>query len=515
MNKKIYSFLVVIFLMFTLIFSSKIYGKDLVFESDISLDSNTYEKALTFRKYVRRYGTAENSEWKYGGTLGAGTNTAGSYVTIALSFHTKYGTNYTTDYNDSGVVRMAYDTNGKNISTISELNSNETNVFFNTYKISGNNFTGVKLRADSNTYNMGEIYTAQSVKLTRERTLDKMAITDFTIDGDSYVNLTQGIKEEILNGNVKEYNNNYYKILVSGQLDAYALDANGNPSTHFTKKDNIKTAQQLVDIMFNGATNAYYNNKINSVWTNNDFGFKEGYGTKGSSTVETGMSVLNNFDNTLLIPKSNLLETRDVYVNYQILGDDSGDGTFWNLVNTQRTQKLEDGTTLYSQGSTEFEGKNWIEHYVLNENQKNMIVKYADNTQLENAGYEPSNYEYAGVYVTSGTWKSSNSDLSELNPNETSYAVANEDSKTAIKVTFYYKVKNPDEKKQYVYIKHITEDGTIINGLKESETFSEGFRENDLTKVTSARTYQTAYKFKADGITHGGIYTKNKMNKRR
>lgn len=312
MNKKNYSFLVVVFLFFALIFSSKIYGKDLVFESDISLNSDTNEKFLTFRKYVRRYGTANNTDWSYGGTLGSGTNTPGSYVTIALVFHTKYGTNYTDDYGDLSVVRVAYDTNTKNIST--KENTLETGKFFSTYGISGNNFTGIKLMSDSNVWNMGEFYTAQSVKLTRERTLDKMAITDFTIDGDSYVNLIGGVKEEISKGNVQEYayDNNYYKVLVSGQLDAYAMNEKGKASTHFTQKDNIKTAQQLVDIMYNSATNAYYNNKINSVWTNNDFGFKEGYGTKGSSTVETGMSVLNNFDNTLLIPKSNILDNRHV-----------------------------------------------------------------------------------------------------------------------------------------------------------------------------------------------------------
>lgn len=187
----------------------------------------------------------------------------------------------------------------------------------------------------------------------------------------------------------------------------------------------------------------------------------------------------------------------------------------------KRTQTLKDGTVLTSEGSESYDGKDWLEHYVLNENQKNMIVNYADDTQLKNAGYDPSNYEYAGVYVTSGTWKSSKSDLSELDPKEKSYEVANDDSQNAIKVTFYYRLKIKDEKSQYVYIKHAITDskgktvGANISGLSGSESFSTGFKENDLTKLTDTKGYQTAYKFKADGIANGGIYRSSKITTRR
>ena len=490
--------IIILFMAFMLLsfLFSNIYAKDLIYQGKISKDDEG-AKFLTFRKYVRHYGSNSDTEWKYSNDplSSQSTSTRGSYVTQAMIFHKNYGTNYLGSWSDdSKVLEIGYDLSSGNTKIPTDDNIGTTEQeFFNKYNIVSAREWIKLYQPSGNDIGMGTYFESGDILINRSKILDNMAITDFKVAGDTYTFLIDAIKANITPVD-KEY-----RTMVSGNVQVITWEN--------SKSWNVKTTQEIIDVMIPGDVNAYYNGNINSVWTADDFGY---WSKASNSALRTGYSVVNNFDNWLYINYDEVNENRDVYVTYKVKGDDTTNGIFWDLLDDPngRYQTLKDGTKVQSSGSVTLRNDSkgideyWLEHYTLSEDQRNLLVNYEES--LVNSPYSGIQYQYDSVEVKCGSWNQTYTN--------TSVEVANDDSNKPIYVTFYYTPK-VNNKSQYVYIKHVNADtGAVISELKASETFSEGFKENDLKTWAATDGYQTAYSLKADGITNGGIYNRDKVN---
>lgn len=228
------------------------------------------------------------------------------------------------------------------------------------------------------------------------------------------------------------------------------------------------------------------------------------YGMDYNKNYAKGKSALNNFDNYLLIPFKQKAKNREVYVVHRIEGTTDSSGIFWNY--QRASQKLKDGTVIQSLGWCFYNNNYWLEHYSLDPNQKDFNVEYSEDIVNDAKGVNNAEYEYSGVEVRTGSYNSGR--LSDQK-----VEVANDNSDEPIEIVFYYTPTGGTNKKQYLYVKHVDQDtGMTISELSGTETFSDEFREKDLSQESDSKDYQTAYSFNADGKACGGVYLSGKFN---
>lgn len=198
MNFKRISIISIFFLLFFVFSPIKVQAKDLVYEAHIGKNGDN-QQFMTFRKYVRHYGSSSDTDWKKTDKYLSeqSTSVKGSYVTTSMIFHKNYGTNYVGWESDNTVVEVGHDkTNSKKIDTNETYKDSSGNVldFFKQYDITSGK-TWIKLgQASGNDVGMGE-YLKTDLLVSKERIWNNIAITDFKATGDTYTNIINKMKE--------------------------------------------------------------------------------------------------------------------------------------------------------------------------------------------------------------------------------------------------------------------------------------------------------------------------------
>lgn len=189
----------IFFLLFFVFFPIKAQAKDLAYEAHIGKNGDN-QQFMTFRKYVRHYGSSENTDWvkpdnKY--LSSQEVTKKGSYVTQSMLFHKNYGTNYVWWEDGNEVLEVGYDkTNSKKIDTNEKFKDTSGNVldFFKQYDITSDK-TWIKLgQLSGNDIGM-EAYLQTDLLVSKERIWNNIAITDFKATGDIYNNIIDKIEK--------------------------------------------------------------------------------------------------------------------------------------------------------------------------------------------------------------------------------------------------------------------------------------------------------------------------------
>ena len=480
--KRVLNRICLIFITISLFFVPSLYAKNLVFQADADLNN------IRWTTFVKAYSTSSSPNHTDPKVLRDRTGGSAWYLTRYLSFHLYDDSYYNSSQQTSSDVLVYFDDSGTNVISGTNYTNYESLVHKGSTFIKnqdpGHDIKGEfycswdeTSRVSGSSEYAVEEYSGWGVDSSGN--VDKwMRVSTFRL-GNSETNVVKERIESLYNDpsvGLETFEQNgliYAKVRLSNVL---SMSTNGNMSNAFQ---------------------FYYNSGVD--WD------QQNYGIDYNGNFIKGRSALNNYDNYLLIPFKEVPKNREVYVTYRIYGTNDSNGVFWN--DAQSSQSLSDGTVINNLGYVEYDSEYWLEHYSLNPTQRNLNVKY--NSNILSKTYAGSlTYQYAGVRVVSGTY-----DSGMLGSTHTSVEVANEDSTEPIKVTFYYEPKSSVGKNQYLYIKHVNKQtGTSITALKNTETFSPGFKENDLTAISNTLDYQTAYRFKADNITNGGVYKSSKVN---
>lgn len=387
-KKKNFVLIITCILVFVLLFfPTFVSAKDLVYEADVFPVGTSGATSMTFRKYVKKFGGEKWTNWSYSGTLLKNQNTSvdGSYVTVAMTFHNGYGTDYLGGEREKKIIEVAHDTNPTTSPISTAATHDVAEDFFNDYSISGANTTKIHLFQPSNRWDPGWfIYQSGDIEVWRSKYLGHIAVTDFRLNETQCNELNEALKNNLTKGA-----DGNYKVNVSGKLKVRGSTADATKGKTFI----IETAQELYDIMIPSGSNAYLNNnntKLNTVWDPRNFGYTQLDNWNTSSMYAMGHSALNNFDNVLYVPGDNT--AKKVYVNHF----DNNWNQLWWIENSTQKRIDKNGNTVDIAHNTSKStiGGTWQEAYEIADTDK-LNVRYSDKVKNgEKIGGK--NYTYSG-----------------------------------------------------------------------------------------------------------------------
>lgn len=484
--KKFFNRIFLMFFTLLMILIPNLYAKNIIFQADANLNN------LRWTTFVKAYSTSSSSNHTEPKILRNRTGGSAWYLTRYISLHLKDDAYYSSEPSTKQDVLVYFDDSGNNV--ISSSN------YINYENLTHQGSTYIK-KQDPGHDIKEEFYSTWSETERVEKESEYAVEESSNYGYDSNGNVDQWMR--ISTFRLGNSETNYVKKLIDdmytnspGKLDIQEINGLLYAKVRLTNVLSMDANQNM-----SNAYEFYYNSRDDWDYPN--------YGYDADGVYQKGKSALNNYDNYILIPFKEVPKNREVYVTYRILGTNDTNGILWD--DAQSSQSFVDGTIINNLidnlGYVEFDGEYWLEHYSLTPSQKNLNVKY--NSNILNKTYNNgTKYNYAGMQVVSGDY-----DSGMLDSSHTSREVANDNSTEPIKVTFYYEPKQITGKYQYIYIKHVNKQtGAVINELKDTETFSTGFKETDLTKLSVTNAYQTAYRFKADNIANGGVYKSSRLD---
>ena len=496
-------------LLFTILFIPNLYAKDLVYQADIS-------DVIRYTTFVKAYREGTESDHTTDQVLSERTGGSEWYQTKYITFHTAYGSHYTNlnandvkewditnTKADDGIVQqfVYYDKPKDGVSVINSQNYEDYDNIIEK--------AAVYIKKIDGSATMGQLYSTWwelnapdapykfEPKLSKEK--GEYAVEEKSVYHEPWMRVSTFRIPEIQTNRIKyileeNYKNNSLETQIENNTVYAKVRLTNVLTMNENRNDNIYSMYKFI----------YEVNGIGQKgWNTRNYGYvKE---EDGTYKYLSGQSALNNFDNILLIPFKEIKD-REVYVTYQILGDSTKDGIFWNDGKREQELKSEDGkntvATLYNEIPINegpwFEDNYYLEHYTLKDGQKNLYLGYNEN--ICNKEYEGVKYKYCGMRVVTGEYDS------RIVQQDGDYVGNDLENKAPIKVTFYYEPIS--DKDQYVYVKHVnTKTGSVISELKKSEDVSDNF--NESRSVPS--DFQSAYTLKADGLKTGEIHNQNKV----